>query len=282
MHPSLNRTFAPGEKQTVFDLREASIYNGAQSFALSEENGPLFLPAGPRRPGKRMLLLLPLVILALLTILLSAGPRAKPVLAEENGFCLVIDPGHGGRDAGAVSIGGDKESEINLAIGLRLEKLAELCGLPVVLTRRDDSGADPQARENYSERRELEVRTEIINSVPNAMLLSVHQNFYPTSGPKGAQVLYAEGEESAAWGKLTHDNLVSCLDPENRRVAAPAPKALYITSHVNCPALLVECGFLSNFSDREKLITGSYQTALSVVLLASCLRYNEYRMGKTI
>ena len=226
---------------------------------------------------KTITILLLLASLAVVWIPFGAKNSAKPALSNNIRSCLVIDPGHGGRDGGAISMGGNKESEINLAIALRMERIAELCGQAVVLTRRDDSGADPMATSDYSERRELEQRVEIANAIPNAMFISIHQNFYPTSEPKGAQVLYAAGEESEAWGNLTQNNLVACLDRENRRLAMPAPKSLYITSHVSCPALLVECGFMSNFSDVEKLLSKTYQTSLAVVLLASYLQFNSAR-----
>lgn len=199
------------------------------------------------------------------TVETESEARAEP--------CLVIDPGHGGRDGGAVSMGGDKESVINLEIGLRLKSLAELYGVKTVMTRSGDNGAD-NSGEAYSEHRELVARTDIINSVPNAVLISIHQNFYPTSEPSGAQVLYAGSEASKSFGNLTHGNIVTFLDPQNRRLAAPAQKTLYITSHVDCPAILVECGFMSNLTEVQKLLNKDYQTSFAAVLLASYIQFS--------
>ena len=183
---------------------------------------------------------------------------------------LVIDPGHGGIDGGAISTDGTKESDINLAIALKLRALAEFIGQKTVMTREDDSWRTDAA--SYSEHEDLVHRTEIINAAPNAILFSIHQNCFPTAQPSGAQVLYAKNEGSDVLGNLTHNNLISCLDPENRRVAEPASEKLYIPAHVKCPANLVECGFMSNNFDVLKLKDDSYQLSLALVLMCSFLQ----------
>ena len=186
---------------------------------------------------------------------------------------LVIDPGHGGIDGGAISTDGTKESNINLAIALKLRALAEFIGQKTVMTREDDSWRTDAA--SYSEHEDLVHRTEIINAAPNAILFSIHQNCFPTAQPSGAQVLYAKNEGSDVLGNLTHNNLISCLDLENRRVAEPASEKLYITANVKCPAILVECGFMSNNFDVLKLKDNSYQLSLALVLMCSFLQYTS-------
>lgn len=228
--------------------------------------------------GKIMRLLPQLLFLAMLFgcvalsvwFLLSSDPwidgDAGPALQT-----LVIDPGHGGIDGGAVSDDGTKESNINLSIALKLRAIAELLGQPVSMTRSDDSSRTDYA--SYSEHEDLVHRTELINDVPGAILVSIHQNDFPTGQPSGAQVLYAAFPGSEALGKITHQNLITFLDPMNRRVAAPAPKALFITSNVKCPAILVECGFMSNNFEVQKLCSDKYQREIAAVLGASLLQY---------
>ena len=194
---------------------------------------------------------------------------ASAVLPEE--ATLVIDAGNGGIDGGAVGADGSRESDINLAIALRLQAVSAFCGQSAVMTRTDDSrGADALS---YSEHEELVYRTQVVNATPNAVLLSIHQNCYPTAQPSGAQVLYSSNGKSEDFGRLMHDNLVNSLDPQNRRVAEPDKNRLYILSNVDCPAILVECGFVSNHSDITKLTDSRYQTALSTVLMASYLQF---------
>ena len=190
---------------------------------------------------------------------------------DMNHAVLIIDPGHGGIDGGAIALNGAKESDINLSIAIKLRNIASFMGLANTMTREDDR---PRTDiQSYSEHEDLVHRTDTINSIPGGVLISIHQNCYPTSQPTGAQVLYAKGEGSRRLGELTHQNILQFLQPENRRVSEPAPKRLYITSHVSCPAILVECGFLSYYSDVENLTNDHYQTSLAVVLMVSYLQF---------
>ena len=224
-----------------------------------------------------------LVILAILLIVAIAisvlGP--KPEMASDaagsmGAFTLVIDPGHGGIDGGAVAVDGTKESDVNLAIALKLRALAEFYSVDNVMTRQDDSSRS--SAERYSEHEDLVSRADFVNAAENPVLISIHQNCFPTGQPSGPQVLYAATETSESLGKLTHRNLIDSLYPGNRRLAEPASKKLYVLNHVSCPAILVECGFLSNLSDLGKLSDSSYQTTLSAVLMAS---YLQYKTGLT-
>ena len=188
---------------------------------------------------------------------------------------LIIDPGHGGEDGGAVAADGTLESDINFQIALRLESLALFWGADAVKTR-DEYGIDyPEAARTTRERKLFDQRSrvELINSYPNAVLISIHQNRFPDSRLRGAQVLYARTEGSAALGETAHGNLTARLCPESRRVAAPISEAIYITKMINCPAILVECGFLSNRAEAELLKDSDYQRKISLVLLSSYLQY---------
>lgn len=218
-----------------------------------------------------LFLLMLLFCVALSAFFLIKGidkKESSAVLAPE---VLVIDPGHGGFDGGAVSDDGSKESDINLAIARKLQITAELLGQRAAMTREDDEPKSDYA--SYSEHEDLLRRTQFINEHPGAVLISIHQNDFPTSQPSGAQVYYAGSAGSEQLGKLCHENLIRLLDPENRRVAAPAPKELYITSHVSCPAVLVECGFMSNNFEVQKLCSEVYQCSIAVILAGSLLQY---------
>ena len=118
---------------------------------------------------------------------------------------LVIDAGHGGIDGGAISDDGTKESDINLAIALRLDSIVRFCGQKTVMTRLDDSLKTDMI--SYSEHKDLESRAAMINNTANAVLISIHQNDYPTAQPKGAQVLYSSHEGSERLGKLLQANV---------------------------------------------------------------------------
>jgi N-acetylmuramoyl-L-alanine amidase len=224
---------------------------------------------------KALLAIVILLAIAVIVSLIVPHSRSGIVdaVAVSSDNTLVIDPGHGGIDGGAVAVDGSKESDINLAIALKLRALAEFYGLENIMTRQDDSTMS--ATENYSEHNDLVNRTEVVNATTNPVLISIHQNCYPTGQPSGPQVLYSSSTESESLGKLTQKNLITILYPDNRRVAEPATDKLYMLSHVTCPAILVECGFVSNFSDMSKLNDANYQTSLSTVLMASYLQYKS-------
>ena len=191
---------------------------------------------------------------------------------------LVIDAGHGGFDGGAISDDGTKESDINLAVALRLESIVRFCGQRTVMTRWDDSRKTDIL--SYSEREDLKYRAEVANGTKNAVLISIHQNDFPTAQPRGAQVLYSSFGDSDRLGRLIQSLLVEKLDPENRRLAAPAPPGLYLTANVHCPAVFVECGFMSNNFEVLKLKERGYQSALALVIAASYLEYiSESSLG---
>ena len=175
---------------------------------------------------------------------------------------LILDAGHGGEDGGAVAPNGT---------------VAELTGIEVVMTRDSPDIAYPDNATTIAERKKADQhqRAELIRKTDNAVLISIHQNCYPDRKPSGAQVLYAASDGSEALGTQIHDNLVAYLDPQNRRVAAPISEKIYLMREVKCPAVLVECGFLSNESECTKLKDGGYQTKLAAVIIASYLQYRQ-------
>lgn len=225
--------------------------------------------------GKKLLpvvALLGIIVLCAVSVsLLLIHSGSVPASTSSTQRTLVIDAGHGGIDGGAISADGTKESDLNLAIALRLDSIVRFCGQKTVMTRLDDSKKTDML--SYSEREDLKNRADMVNDTVNAVLISIHQNDFPTAQPKGAQVLYSTSEGSERLGKLLQTNLITHLDPENRRLACPAPKELYLTTNTSCPAVLVECGFMSNNFEVLKLKDPVYQTELAAVIAASYLTY---------
>lgn len=217
-----------------------------------------------------------LIFGALLCLYSFAAIRYEIKKAEVFSFSggtatLVIDPGHGGRDGGAISDSGVKESDINLAIALKTDKLAKLFGLSTLLTRSDDSSSAEM--EHYSEHDDLVHRSRVASDAVNGVLISIHQDKFISPQPSGPQVLYADNSKSETLGKLLQANLSRSVAPENRRVATKAPDKLYLTANTQCPTILIECGFMSNPEDLKKLTDDGYQTALSSVLVSSYIQF---------
>lgn len=188
---------------------------------------------------------------------------------------LVIDAGHGGLDGGAVSVTGRYESRINLEIALRLRDLAAFLGVPAVMTRDSEELTYPQEFTTIAARKKWDTarRVEMADSMGNVIFLSIHQNFFPSAKPRGPQVLYARDDVSRELGERLQELLTTTLLPESRRVAVPADKGIYIMSHVHCPAVLVECGFLSHPMEAALLENDTYQKKLAVLLMAGVLEY---------
>ena len=225
-----------------------------------------------------LILLLFLLITAIIIIICKgrAEPEAVPTIAATNTpLTLVIDAGHGGADGGASAADGSVESLINLQIALRMEQIAKLCGIRTVMTRTDEALSYPAEADTIRKKKNWDQKTRValINATENAVLISVHQNTYPDTRPSGSQVLYAKADGSREFAGIAHANLINALNPENRRVAAPISDRIYLLKSVSCPAILVECGFLSNPSEAAKLGTGEYQTELAAALIGSYLQF---------
>ena len=228
--------------------------------------------------GRGALVLAAALLLTALTIRLDrGGEEAVPTLdgpPRLQGTTVVIDAGHGGEDGGAVSSAGTVESGLNLAIALRLDAVLALYGVDTVLLRTEDvSLHDPDAQTLREKKAsDLRNRAEMVEAIPNALLVSIHQNTYAGSSRyRGAQVFYADAESSGALAEHAQSILRQALDPENTRQAAKLPGAVYLMDHITCPAILVECGFLSNPEEDALLRTVGYQTKLASALASALL-----------
>ena len=190
---------------------------------------------------------------------------------------LVLDAGHGGEDGGAVSLTGVPESQINLAIVQKLDLLLGLCGQsPVVLRQEDVSLHDPSAdtlREKKAS--DLKNRVAMVEGTENGVLLSIHQNMFTDAKYHGAQVFYAPTQGSQEFAVFTQEVLRQAVDQANERQAKPIPDTVYLMNHITRPAILVECGFLSNPEEEGKLRSEGYQLQLAAALAGAWLQYSE-------
>jgi N-acetylmuramoyl-L-alanine amidase len=187
---------------------------------------------------------------------------------------LVIDAGHGGADGGAVSESGLRESEINLDIALRLYHLAGFLGERAVLTRASEdieySGDAVTVREK--KRDDMRSRLRVIHAAKNAVLISVHQNKYDSPRPSGAQVIYAPDDDSRLLGETVQGALMEALGRGNRQGAARDDGGIYLLNNADCPAILVECGFLSNPAEEALLRTESHRVKLAMAIAGGVRR----------
>ena len=199
-------------------------------------------------------------------------PAMEPV-ALGRGRALILDAGHGGEDGGAVSITGVPESQINLAIVLKLRDVLGLYGVaPVVLREEDISLHDSEAGTLREKKRsDLKNRVAMVEEIEGGTLLSIHQNTYPGSRYHGTHVFYAPTEGSQKLAEHFQNSIKTALQPDNERAVKQIPDTVYIMNHVTCPAILIECGFLTNPGEEALLRDEDYQRKLSAVIAAAWL-----------
>ena len=205
------------------------------------------------------------------------GNEAVTTLAEnspvQQQVCIVIDPGHGGEDGGAVSCSGIPESSYNLEISQRLNALLNLLGYHTEMIRKSDISVYTKG-ETLAQKKasDLKERVNRINVLDQAVLLSIHQNHYPDERYSGAQVFYANTERSSELAQHLQAAFVSTLNPGSHRQAKKA-SGIYIMEHIRCPGVLIECGFLSNHAEEAKLRDPEYQKKLCCVIASATCQY---------
>ena len=167
---------------------------------------------------------------------------------------------------------GTLEKDINLAIALRLERMLQAADVKTVMTRRADEGLD--SRKNGSKKVEdLKNRIALIESSGAALAVSIHQNSYSAEGVCGAQVFYYEtseaGKEAA---QIMQQELIRGVDPDNKRMPK-GNNTYYLLKKSTVPTIIVECGFLSNQAEADKLVTGAYQERLAFYIAMAVMQY---------
>lgn len=198
---------------------------------------------------------------------------AAPTFARMTEQTLVIDPGHGGEDGGAVAQNGQAESQVNLAIALSLDQLMGFYGVQTVLTRTTDISIHDADAKTLRQKKvsDLHNRVDLIERIPNATLLSIHQNASPNPDHRGLQVFYANETVSLTLAQAMQQRLNEVLLPEKPRTPQKIPSSVYLMNHISCRALLVECGFLSNQEEAALLQQRAYQMKLAMTMGACYL-----------
>ena len=201
--------------------------------------------------------------------------------AIENKPTVVLDAGHGGMDSGATS-GPVRECELNLAIAQKTESMLTLMGYRVVMTREGDYLLTEESAKTVraQKRSDLKNRLLLMSGTPGSVGVSIHQNHFSPSYVHGAPVFYGKAEGSRALAELLQQNIADYLQTDNKRKIKEADSSLYILNNnkVN-PAVMVECGFLSNPTDAANLQEEQYQNKLAFLITVSLMQYEEKAAG---
>lgn len=188
--------------------------------------------------------------------------------ASEQRLTVVLDPGHGGEDGGAVSPNGTRECDLNLQISLRVRDLLGLLGIRTVMTRSEDKSIYDEIAGTVAEKKvsDLKNRAALANAHKDALFVSIHQNMFSESRYHGAQVFFAPSQKSDTLANSLQTLLRECIDPDNHREAKQST-AVWLMEHIENTGVLVECGFLSNPEEEQLLKTEEYQKKLSAVIV---------------
>lgn len=193
-------------------------------------------------------------------------------------FTVILDAGHGGMDGGTTSARGLLEKDLNLDIALKLQELLELSGIRVIMTRSDDSLLATDADSGHKKQADLRNRLAVMKENPGAIFVSIHMNSFPIAKYRGLQVYYSANEkESEYLASILQDYAKNYCDPDNDRGIKQAGSSIYLLDHAVIPAVLVECGFLSNPEEAALLGTESYRMKLACTLYAAL---HDYFLGE--
>lgn len=226
-------------------------------------------------PLKDLWFYIPVIVLVITAILF--GNRAVTVFSEsivpDRGRCIILDAGHGGEDGGATSCTGVLESHINLEITLRLRDLLHLLGFETKMIRTTDTAVHTEGKTIAARKRsDLNQRIRMVQETENGLLLSIHQNTFPDGKYSGAQVFFPPTQGSEEFAKELQSSLNIALCPGSRRQAKKV-RGVYLMEHIDCTAILIECGFLSNPEEEARLRNPSYQQKLCCVIASALSQY---------
>ena len=225
-----------------------------------------------------------LIFIAIFSVFLhlskSLYSEPRPTLEGAEFPTVIIDAGHGGEDGGAVGVGGVLEKDINLNIARALYDSLSAKGINCVMTRTEDTllydrNADYEGRKKALD---AKARLEIAAKYENAIFISIHQNSFPVEKYSGFQVYYSKNSAESAIIARTLENAVrERLQPENNRASKEAGSNIYLMQKLTCPAVLIECGFISNPEECKALSSEEYQQRLTEVLCDAIVGYINNR-----
>lgn len=202
--------------------------------------------------------------------------KAEAVSTQETNLSqktVILDPGHGGVDSGTVSVLGDEEKDINLSVAKALGQFLEAAGIRVLYTRTDDT----MLTSNKTSSRKLAdliARVDLAKEHPDATFVSIHMNSLPIEKYKGLQVFYSTNHPTSKVLALQLQNdTKQILQPENQRQITDPKGSIYILDRIVSPAVLIECGFLSNYEDARNLTDQEYQSKLAFTLSRSIISF---------
>lgn len=210
------------------------------------------------------------------SVVVSGGNVEKKEEKRSGKKTVVLDPGHGLGDPGKIGVNQCKEKDINLQIALKVKEKLEAENVEVILTREEEQAALPEDVRNHKAE-DMKRRVELINESEASIAVSIHQNSYPEEEVKGAQVFYfTHSEEGKKMAEMMQENF-RLANPENHR-QAKGNGTYYMLKKTEIPTIIVECGFLSNWEEAEKLVTPEYQEKTAQIICDGIMKILQQEM----
>lgn len=224
------------------------------------------------------------IFCVLATVVLNVAEYSSSIMAmgTANGTVetIIIDAGHGGEDGGAIGVDGVVEKNLNLPIALEVAKQLKKQGLSVVLTRDGDYATYSEEAKTLGQKKTSDIhnRFALIEDTKNCIFVSIHMNHYDSEYCSGAQTFYSDNnEDSAVLAQKIQNAIREEIQHDNERQIKPATSSIYLLYYAEVPAVLVECGFISNIEESKKLQDPEYQNKIAKSISNGILDY----LGKT-
>ncbi|MBQ3118657.1 MAG: N-acetylmuramoyl-L-alanine amidase [Clostridia bacterium] len=219
-------------------------------------------------------LILSLVVFAC-GILKSAVFSNQQTFLPSEGRTIIIDAGHGAPDGGAVGQSGVLEKDLNLAVAKALQNFLEAGGTQVILTRSDDNGIyDVSGSIKSKKVSDIKNREKLMQESDADAFISIHMNKFPQKQYSGPQVFYSVNhDDSKKLAECVQHNMIAALSPVSEREIKEAYDSIYLLKNAAIPAILIECGFLSNDLEEKKLLDENYQKQVAWSIYCGIIQY---------
>ena len=221
-----------------------------------------------------------LIMISLVCLIAIIGYFNTDIIGANAGVdmshTIIIDAGHGGFDGGASAADGTVEKDINLQISQKVCAMLRINGYNVIMTRDSDTGTEDDQNVSIPKRKksDLSNRLQLMKQNPDAVFISIHLNKFTTSAANGAQVFYTKNyPEAYNLANSIQKSIIMQIQPENTRVVKQGNSSTYLLKNATVPAIIVECGFLSNNKDLEKLKDDDYQTQMAFAITSGTINY---------
>ncbi|MDY3845943.1 MAG: N-acetylmuramoyl-L-alanine amidase [Eubacteriales bacterium] len=230
---------------------------------------------------RNVILLLALISVLCLVLRFATDIKAVSTIGENNNvseYTVIIDAGHGGEDCGAIGTNGVYEKDINFSVACNLRDMLTLAGVKVIMTRTEDKLLYTEAQNIKGQRKmyDLRNRLTVSNDNPDALFVSIHMNNFSSPSCHGLQVYYSKNTQgSKKLAEYIQNSVCENIQTDNKRKIKAASSDIYLLDRAKSDSVLVECGFLSNPDECEKLCDKDYQRKLSFSLFCGIIEFIE-------